>query len=156
MDYCKAMARQRRLAQLEDQRGGARTGNTTTSQRDERTRGLRNDKTTRDNATTSWRDEETTRGRHDKTTRQREGGALRGEATHSRRDKRTRGRRKERPRVIEAIDQDYRRLRYTRVGPYSTSRGRTHRSTDSRYRLLRHWTDCSSGSHAVWIQTMGA
>ena len=53
-------------------------------------RGLRNDKTTRDDATTSWRDEETTRGRHNKTTRQREGGASRGEATHSWRDKRTR------------------------------------------------------------------
>ncbi len=86
-------------------------GNTTTSQRDERTRGLRNDKMTRDDGTTSWCDEETTRGRHDKMTRQREGDASRGEATHSRRDKRTRGRRKERPRVIEDKDQDYRRSR---------------------------------------------
>jgi hypothetical protein len=50
-------------------RGGARTGNATTSQHDERTRGRCNKRTTRDDgATTSWRDE-TIRGG---TTRQRE------------------------------------------------------------------------------------
>jgi len=44
--------------------GGARmTGNATTSQHDERTRGQCNERTTRDNgATTSWRDETTRDG----------------------------------------------------------------------------------------------
>jgi hypothetical protein len=46
----------------ERREGGARTGNATTSQHDERTRGWCNERTTRDDgATTSWRDE-TTRG----------------------------------------------------------------------------------------------
>jgi hypothetical protein len=100
--------------------GGARTGNTTTSQHDERTRGWCNERTTRDDgATTSWRNE-TTRGgtmrrqdneraaRQEATqqpagaTRGREGGAgrnertRRGDATTSWRNELTRGWRNER------------------------------------------------------------
>jgi len=66
------------------QTGGARRGNATTSQHDERTRGQCNERTTRDDgATTSWRDK-TTRGRRNERT-------ARGNAT-------TRGRLKERQR----------------------------------------------------------
>jgi hypothetical protein len=100
--------------------GGARTGNTTTSQHDERTRGRCKERTTRDDdATTSWRDE-TTRGctmrRRDNkraarreamqqpagATRGGEGGAgcnertRRGNATTSWRNELTRGWRNER------------------------------------------------------------
>ncbi len=50
------------------QEGSARRGNTTTSQCDQRTRGWRNERMTRDDVTTSWQDK-TTRGWHDKTTR---------------------------------------------------------------------------------------
>jgi hypothetical protein len=62
--------------------GGARRGNATTSQHDERTRGRCNERTTRDDdATTSWC-KETTRGRHDETTRRQDNErAARQEAT---------------------------------------------------------------------------
>ncbi len=66
-----------------------------------RRRQFQQERTTRDDTTTSWRNE-TTRGRIDETMRRREGGASRRDATTSRRDERKRVRRSERTRRGDA------------------------------------------------------
>jgi len=68
------------------QEGGARTGNATTSQHDERTRGRCNKRMTRDDgATASWHDKTmrggTTRQREDKRAAHREATQLPADAT---------------------------------------------------------------------------